>query len=143
MTRRQLLQVMETQKSCTQCGRYLNDDYTEDLCPNCIEVNLFADVKEYIRENDVRETDVAAHFDIPVTKVRGWIREGRIQYRGENGQTLSGVHCQICGKSIEFGTVCPECHRIQGLQVVAKQYAEENSAMRFLGKEKEMGKNLK
>lgn len=143
MTRKHLLEVMESQKSCTQCGCYLNDNYTEDICPSCIEVNLFAEVKEYIRENDVKENDVAEHFKIPITKVRGWIREGRIQYRGEDGKTISAVHCQICGKTIEFGTVCPECHKLQGLQVVAKQYGGEDSSMRFLGKEKGMGKHLK
>ena len=127
------LEERRNQKTCSQCGRYLSDTYTEELCPACIEMNLFSAVKDYIRENDVRESDVAEHFDIPIGKVRGWIREGRIQYRGENGKTLSGVHCQICGKSIEFGTLCAECHKVQGLQVVAKQYEQDKSAMRFIG----------
>ena len=122
---------------CTQCGRYLPEVYEEDdICPVCKEANLFAEVKDFIRENDVREMDVAEHFDIPVSKVRKWIREGRIQYKGEVGQTISGIHCQICGKPIEFGTLCPECHRMQGLQIVAKQYAEQKSEMRFFNKNK-------
>lgn len=127
------LEERQDQKTCKQCGRYLNDNYTDELCPACIEINLFSEVKDYIRENDVRENDVAEHFDIPIGKVRGWIREGRIQYRGEDGKTLSGVHCQICGKAIEFGTLCAECHKLQNLQVVAKKYDQEKSAMRFLG----------
>lgn len=130
------LEERQQQKTCSQCGRYLDNMYTEELCPACKEMNLFSEVKEYIRENDVRENDVAEHFGISITKVRGWIREGRIQYRGADGQAISGVHCQICGKAIEFGTLCPECHKMQGLQVVAKQYEEEKSAMRFLGKDK-------
>ena len=121
-------------KRCKQCGHALSESYTQEICPRCQEINLFAEVKDYIRENDVREMDVAEHFDIPIGQVRKWIREGRIQYRGENGKTLSGVHCQICGKPIEFGTLCPECHRMQGLQIVAQQYADEQSAMRFLNK---------
>lgn len=122
------------QKTCTQCGRYLDERYPEDICPACEEMNLFSAVKEYIRENDVKETDVAEKFDIPVSKVRGWIREGRIQYKGIGANTISSVNCQICGKAIDFGTLCPECHRAQGLQVVAKRYQEEKSMMRFLGK---------
>ena len=60
---------------CTQCGRILPDVYEEDdICPVCKEANLFAEVKDFIRENDVREMDVAEHFDIPVSKVRKWIR---------------------------------------------------------------------
>ncbi|WP_455056521.1 hypothetical protein [Jutongia sp.] len=122
---------------CTQCGRILPDVYEEDdICPNCKEANLFAEVKDFIRENDVRELDVAEHFDIPIAKVRKWIREGRIQYKGEAGQTISSIYCQICGKPIEFGTLCPECHRLQGLKIVAQQYAEQKSEMRFINKGK-------
>lgn len=127
----------EEQKTCKQCGRYLNDLYTEELCPACIEMNLFSKVKEYIRENDVKETDVAEHFQIPISKVRSWIREGRIQYRGQDGKSISGVHCQICGKPIDFGTLCPECHKKNGLQVVSKQYGQEKEVMRFLGQDKQ------
>ncbi len=125
------------QKCCKQCGRYLADLYNKELCPTCIEMNLFSEVKDYIRSNDVRETDVAEHFNIPLRKVREWIRDGRIQYKNTNNDKISGVHCQICGKPIEFGTYCPECHRMQGLQVVAKRYGEERAqkgSMRFLGK---------
>lgn len=125
------------QKTCAQCGRYLDERYPDEICPTCAEMNLFAEVKEYIRENDVRETDVAEKFDIPVSKVRGWIREGRIQYKGTGANTISSVHCQICNKPIDFGTLCPECHRVQGLQVVAQRYQEEKSVMRFLGKDNE------
>ena len=121
---------------CKRCGRLLPDIYGEDLCPSCQEAELFSEVKDFIRENDVREMDVAEHFDIPVSKVRKWIREGRIQYKGEAGKSVSGVHCQICGKLIEFGTLCPECHRMRGLQIVAKQYAEQKSEMRFFNKNK-------
>ena len=56
-------------KECKQCGRYLNKDYHEELCPKCIEMNLFSAVRDYIRSKDVREMDVAKHFNIPVTKV--------------------------------------------------------------------------
>ena len=123
-------------KTCSQCGRYLNEMYKEDMCPTCQEMNLFSEVKEYIRENNVKEYDVAEHFNIPLRKVRDWIREGRIQYRTEGDKAISAVHCQICGKAIDFGNLCPECHRMNGLQVAAKEYSFEQSAMRFLNKEK-------
>lgn len=122
---------------CRQCGRVLPDVYEDgDLCPACQETNLFAEVKDFIRANDVKEMDVAEHFDIPVSKVRKWIREGRIQYKGEAGEAISGVHCQLCGKPIDFGTLCPDCHRMQGLKIVAQQYAEQKSEMRFINKGK-------
>ena len=52
------------------------------------------------------------------------------------GKTISSIYCQICGKPIEFGTLCPECHRLQGLKIVAQQYAEQKSEMRFINKGK-------
>ena len=123
---------------CKQCGRVLNKMYKEDVCPECKDINLFAEVKDYIRKNDVKEVDVADHFNIPVAKVRRWIKEGRIQYK--EGEHITPIHCQICGKSIDFGAVCPECRRKNGLHIHAvKSYRDEDihNAMRFLGREEE------
>ena len=49
-------------KYCEECKRPLPLTYKENLCPSCIEQKLFREVKEYIRENDVNEYDVAEHF---------------------------------------------------------------------------------
>ncbi len=120
-------------RECKQCRRPLNEYYKEDLCPSCIEINLFAEVKDYIRLNDVREMDVARHFNIPISKVRSWIKQGRIEYRSADGRTISGARCHICGKLIDFGTVCPECHKLQHLHVIAKQRLDrQQEEMRFL-----------
>lgn len=123
-------------RECKQCGRYLNNLYKEELCPACIEMNLFAEVKEYIRSNVVKESDVAEHFGIPISKVRSWIKDGRIQYKMEDGKTTSSVYCQICGKTIEFGTICSDCRKSAGLQVITRQNVpqETDSSMRFIGK---------
>lgn len=112
--------------------------YRDEICPECKDLNLFAEVKDYIRENDVKEIDVADHFGIPVAKVRRWIREGRIQYK--EGEHITPIHCQVCGKTIDFGAVCPECRRKNGLHIYAKKsYSDDDihNAMRFLGKEEE------
>lgn len=123
----------DKRKTCSQCGRYLDILYPKDLCPICEEMNLFSEVKEYIRSNDVKEMDVVDHFGIPLRKVREWIREGRIQYKGFDEKTIAPLHCKICGKPIEFGTICSECLHGQKLQVTAKQSLEVKSEeMRFL-----------
>lgn len=127
-------QANETVKSCPQCGVQLNELYPHELCPTCMEQNLFNEVKDYIRNNDVHEQDVANHFNIPVRKVRSWIREGRIQYKGDSKDAISGVQCRYCGKPISFGVACSECHSLQNLQVVAAQKKADEAAMRFLGK---------
>lgn len=127
------------EKVCKRCKRKLHELYKEELCPECLEFEIFIEVKDYIRANDVKENDVAEHFGIPVSKVRRWIKEGRIQYKCENSKTVSGVHCQICGKSMEFGTLCAECKKLQNLQVVAKLYDGDrsgNEAMRYVGSDK-------
>lgn len=94
----------ENVHECAQCGRILNKVYKDDLCPECKDLNLFAEVKDYIREN------------------------------------ITPIHCQICGKTIDFGSVCPECRRKNGLHIYAKKsYSDDDiqSAMRFLGKSEE------
>lgn len=123
-------------KSCKQCSRRLHPKYDKDICPSCIELNLFSEVKEYIRNNDVNESQVAEHFGLSNTKVRAWIREGRIQYKNVNGnKAISQVHCQICGKPLEFGNLCADCRHLQGLEVVAKQYKDEEAQMRFMDRD--------
>jgi RNA polymerase subunit RPABC4/transcription elongation factor Spt4 len=126
--------IQTTEKYCEQCGKKLHDSYPHELCPFCRDQNLFNEVKDYIRENNVREQDVADHFNISLQKVRSWIREGRIQYKGEAKESISGVYCRFCGKPINFGVACSECHSLQNLQVVAMQKKEDSGAMRFLGK---------
>ncbi len=98
-------------KICKECHRILPKDYTEEICPACKERELFSKVKDFIRENDVTEFDVAEHFQIPLHKVKGWIREGRIQYKELHTSSIVSLHCQQCGEPIAFGTLCPKCQR--------------------------------
>ena len=123
-------------KQCIKCGRDMHIVYKEDLCPICKEIELFSQVKEFIRENvDVREQDVADKFSIPLRKVREWIREGRIQYKEEKTEKIANLKCKICGKPISFGATCAECHSLQQLQVVATWRKTEEEKMHFLGQD--------
>ena len=98
-------------KICKDCHRMLPKDCTDEVCPACKERELFSKVKDFIRENDVTEFDVADHFEIPLHKVKSWIREGRIQYKELHTPTIESLHCQQCGEPIAFGTLCPKCQR--------------------------------
>lgn len=125
------------EKVCKECHRTLSETYPHELCPICMERHLFNDVREYIRNNDVREHEVAEKFNIPISRVREWIREGRIQYKGDSVKSISGVNCRYCGKPIAFGVACPSCHSLQNLKVVANMKKSQNDeSMRFLGKNK-------
>ena len=111
----------EAPSFCKNCGRPLTKNDTGDLCPVCRKTQLFSEVREYIRENDVREEDVAEHFHIPIEMVRDWIKEGRITYKGDGSKQKM---CEVCGRPIEVGSVCLSCRR------KAKQEAEGNQKMR-------------
>ena len=125
--------------------RYDRDDPAEDtshIAPNALsqeikdEMVLFDAVRNYIRDNDVNEFEVAEHFGIPLTKVKDWIKNGRIEYREVEGATLPGDRrCFLCGKSISFGNVCTKCNReqsgkAQGM-LAFKPENKENGKMRF------------
>ena len=88
-------------KYCEECKRPLPLTYKENLCPSCIEQKLFREVKEYIRENDVNEYDVAQHFHIPHMQVKKWIREGRIEYKDDHLNTIT-MHCTMRQKDVSI-----------------------------------------
>ena len=55
-----------TQKYVKTVKRPLPHDYKENLCPRCLDLALFREVKEFIRTHDVNEYEVAEHFKIPL-----------------------------------------------------------------------------
>jgi len=119
---------------CKRCKRPMPQDYEEELCPVCINQALFEEVKDFIRKNDVNEMDVAEHFHIPVSTVKAWIKDGRIEYKDENlNKKLVNVFCQKCGKPIQFGTLCTDCAHKSGMSVTAIGNAKsDKSKMRFM-----------
>ena len=98
-------------RTCKRCGRHLPDRFEGELCPACQEQELFSRVRDYIRENDVRDWEVAQYFGIPRSTVKRWIEEGRIQYKEEQSprDVIMSNYCQLCGKPTHFGTICPDC----------------------------------
>ena len=42
----------ENVHECKQCGRILNKMYRDEICPECKDLNLFAEVKDYIRSEE-------------------------------------------------------------------------------------------
>ena len=109
---------------CEICHRPLPSNYEDTLCPACKEQQLFSEVKDYIRANDVTEYDVATHFVIPLSLVKRWIKEGRIEYKTTEAPAITGMHCQRCGAKVTFGSLCQKCLRF--LNNDAKGYSMEN-----------------
>ena len=122
-------------KYCEGCHTLLEGSYEFDMCPSCIEQEVFKQVREYIRNNDVTEYEVAERFSLPIERVKGWIREGRIQYQDKPGERTLGQRCARCGLVIFQGEFCPKC--LQFLRAPKGTLAnnsllDEESKMRFL-----------
>lgn len=128
--------LFDNVKTCERCNRPLPSKYADIVCPACKEHQLFWEVKEFIRANIVNEHDVAEHFNIPLKKVKGWIREGRIEYRTDNPEdNIAAIHCIECGAPIAYGTLCQDCMRIANVGMGYSAFQKEkyvDSEMRFI-----------
>lgn len=126
-------------KVCENCKRPLPYDYKETLCPRCLDMALFREVKEFIRTHDVNEYEVAEHFNIPLRQVKDWIKDGRIEYKDSDpNATIAGLHCQRCGAPVSFGTLCPKCLRLlNGNKVFSAGYKAGNDKSRMYHLEEE------
>ena len=131
------------ERICRNCGRKIlyTQDLKADLCPKCRDQELFYQVKDYIRANDVKDYDVAKHFGIPLSKVNEWIKQGRIQYKDDPSMkaVIMGNYCEVCGSPVAFGTVCPSCMKAQkkaamkGVSISEKNIGDNK--MRFMDDE--------
>lgn len=74
-------QISDKSKYCEYCGKPITRASEFNCCYFCQDTILFGKVKEYIRNNDVTEIQVAKHFGIPLRVVKQWIKEDRIGYR--------------------------------------------------------------
>lgn len=119
-------------KHCKNCNTVLPPESESSVCLTCADLLLFQDVKDFIRSGDYNEYDVSQYFDIPLTQVRKWIREGRIQYKEDSLNNIT-LHCQICGVQILFGTMCSKCTKAQNISGSSAIYpAFESGNMRHL-----------
>ena len=66
---------------CEYCGKPITRSSEFNCCYFCQDTILFDKVKEYIKNNNVTEIQVAKQFSIPLRVVKQWIREDRIGYR--------------------------------------------------------------
>ncbi len=128
-------------KQCSVCQKPLPQTYQYNICPGCLENNLFNDVKEFIRSNDVNEHQVAEYFNIPLRRVKNWIKEGRIEYKenDDKSATFGRVQCQHCGAPVSFGTLCQKCLKLINKNVHGynTQKTDDSSKMRFFDTEEE------
>ena len=66
-------------KFCSWCHCPIPEDSENDLCKNCQASMEFREIRDYVREHDVNEFQLAEIFEIPLRQVKQWIREGRLE----------------------------------------------------------------
>lgn len=130
--------LFQGSKFCAWCHCPIPIDSETEFCENCAESMTFREIREYVREHDVNEFQLAEAFGIPLRRVKQWIREGRLEYK-DLLNTVVNLHCQRCGKAIQFGNFCPECNRAEygvkgGFDALKANDADEQ--MRFNRKDR-------
>lgn len=96
-------------KNCAKCGRvFQSEEIGQKFCMRCRgdEEDMFQKAREYIYDNpDTNVLDVSEELDIEEDLILKWLRQGRLQLRGEG----VGYPCDRCGKSIKTGRFCDSC----------------------------------
>mgnify|MGYP001191694868 CR=1 FL=1 len=95
-------------RNCTRCGNiYVYDNFK--ICPKCRrdDENDFQKVKEYIEEfPDATITEVAEETEVDTQKIIRFLREGRLEIKGDKNIFLT---CERCGEPIRTGRFCDKC----------------------------------
>lgn len=96
--------------NCLNCGKIFNyNGFGSKLCPVCrkLDEEDFKKVKEYLYENPgASMTEVANALEIPVSKIKRYLREGRLEIVSEQNLFLQ---CERCGIAINTGRFCDQC----------------------------------
>ncbi|NLY42399.1 MAG: MerR family transcriptional regulator [Clostridiaceae bacterium] len=96
-------------KNCARCGKLFTHIAGPPLCVKCREEDEkdFKKVKEYLYEHrGATVTEVATDLDIPVARLKRFIKEGRLEVI-EDSNLL--IQCERCGISIKSGRYCDRC----------------------------------
>ncbi|ODM27318.1 MerR family transcriptional regulator [Clostridium sp. Bc-iso-3] len=99
-------------RNCRRCGRLFNYIGGRPICHDCKRQDdeEFKKVKEYLYEHPKASIiEVSNALEISVPKIKGYLREGRLEIVGGDGNVV--LECERCGKSINTGRFCNECSR--------------------------------
>jgi predicted amidophosphoribosyltransferase len=102
---------MTKYSNCSRCGKFLEANEFGNLCIECVEKDEadFRRIKEYILEHPrAKIFNVSLDLNISISKIRRYLREGRLEIIEKNNLFL---RCEMCGKPICSGSYCDECFK--------------------------------
>ena len=97
-------------RNCKRCNRIFSHLVGPQICPQCQkeEDKKFEEVSLYVREHPgVPLAMVSKEMDISYEKLLKYVREGRLQVKGQDGKIV--YFCERCGKELASGRLCKEC----------------------------------
>jgi len=100
--------------NCSRCGRFFESDGWTVLCMECIEQDErdFRRIREYLYEKPgAKIFEVSIELDVPVAKIKRYLREDRLEIIEKNNIFLK---CEACGKPICSGIYCDDCAKQAG-----------------------------
>jgi len=117
-------------RNCKRCGRLFNYIGGRPICQDCKKQDEeeFKRVKEYLYEHPKASIiEVSNALDISVQKIKSYLREGRLEIVGTEGNVV--LECEKCGKSINTGRFCNECSRelTEGFKATAQEISKSVS----------------
>lgn len=130
------------------------DDYhIPKVCPTCGGVMVFKGVGEYQCE-DCKELayddygkvrlyieshrgatapEIEAAIGVKQRAIRNMLKEGRLEVAPDS---KSFLHCEMCGKAIRYGRLCPECETNYHRRLEEKQRQQNREIQGFgIGRE--------
>ncbi|MGE4284516.1 MAG: MerR family transcriptional regulator [Clostridia bacterium] len=135
-------------RNCVKCGKLFNHLSGPPLCPDCMQQDEedFRNVKAYLYEfRGASMSQVAEAVGVSVSKIKRFLKEGRIEIL-EDGNFV--LECERCGASIKSGQYCTSCTQelVAGLRGTSNQAMNKNrdesdgykkqQKMHFLSKDK-------
>ncbi len=111
-------------KNCSTCHKLFQyPGFGYLLCPECKHTDeaRFQLVKKYLDQypgSSGKEVFLAT--GVPINTLIKWVREGRLV--SSNAINLGAV-CDVCGKPVCTGRLCPECQKD-----VAKKFKEAEAS---------------
>lgn len=100
---------MERVINCAVCGKFFDAVGFQTVCTECIAKDLkdFDRIRDFLYMHPRSKVfEVSNNLDIPVPKIKRYLREGRLEIIEKNNTFLK---CEKCGKAICSGTQCDDC----------------------------------